>query len=193
EVEPYELIASGSSCFNCHQELAFHGFGRRGFESCVLCHGTAGSEDRPQYVAGNAPETPGVTVSFRTMLHKIHMGEELANASTYDVIGFGSRSYPNNYEVTNFGEIVFPAMPGGVQRCDKCHGNDAWHEPAPRAHPTDQDVPIRRWAAVCGSCHDGTDAQAHINVQTDSFGNESCGVCHAPGEPEDVERVHKPY
>ena len=193
EVEPYELIASGSSCFNCHQELAFHGFGRRGFESCVLCHGTAGSEDRPRYVAGNAPETPGVTVSFRTMLHKIHMGERLANAATYDVIGFGSRSYPNNYEVTNFGEIVFPAMPGGVQRCDKCHGNEAWHEPAPRAHPTDQDVPIRRWAAVCGSCHDGTDAQAHINVQTDSFGNESCGVCHAPGEPEDVERVHKPY
>jgi hypothetical protein len=46
---------------------------------------------------------------------------------------------------------------------------------------------------VCGACHDGTDAQAHINVQTDSFGNESCGICHAPGESEDVARVHKPY
>jgi OmcA/MtrC family decaheme c-type cytochrome len=191
--EPYDLIASGSSCFNCHQELAFHGFGRRGFESCVLCHGTSGSEDRPTYVAANAPDTTGVTVSFRTMLHKIHMGEELANAGTYDVVGHGSSAYPDNFSVTNFGEIVFPAAPGGVERCDKCHGNDAWHEPKPRAHPTDQDVPIRRWSVVCGACHDSTDALAHINVQTDTFGNESCGVCHGPGKDEDVARVHKPY
>jgi hypothetical protein len=192
-VEPYELIASGSSCFNCHQELAFHGFGRRGFESCVLCHGTAGSEDRPRYVAGNAPETPGVTVGFRTMLHKIHMGEELANASSYDVVGFGSSAYPNNFGVTNFGEILFPALPGGVRNCEKCHGNDAWHEPAPRAHPTDQGAPIRRWSVVCGACHDTTDAQAHISVQTDAGGNESCGVCHGPGKEWNVERVHEPY
>jgi len=192
-VEPYALIASGSSCFNCHQELAFHGFGRRGFESCVLCHGSAGAEDKPPYVAGNAPETPGVTVGFRTMLHKIHMGEELANAATYDVVGFGSGAYPDNFSVSNFAEILFPALPGSVRQCVKCHGNDAWHQPAPRAHPTDQDVPIRRWAAVCGSCHDTTDAQAHISVQTDTLGNESCGVCHAPGEDEAVERVHKPY
>jgi OmcA/MtrC family decaheme c-type cytochrome len=191
-VEPYALIES-TSCFNCHQELAFHGFGRRGFESCVLCHGTAGAEDRPQYVAGNAPETEGTSVSFRTMLHKIHMGEELANASTYDVIGHGSAAYPNNFGVTNFGEVVFPALPGGVQQCNKCHGNDAWHEPAPRAHPTDQGEPILRWTAVCASCHDTSDAQAHIRVQTDSLGNESCGVCHSPGKDENVEKVHKPY
>jgi hypothetical protein len=192
-IEPYDLIASGSSCFNCHQELAFHGFGRRGFESCVLCHGTSGAEDRPQYVAGNAPETPGLTISFRTMLHKIHMGKDLTDASTYDVVGFGSGSYPNNFGVSNFAELLFPALPGGVQNCNKCHGNEAWHEPAPRAHPTDQDAPIRRWAVVCGACHDSTDAQAHIHVQTDALGNESCGVCHAPGRNEDVVRVHKPY
>ena len=47
--------------------------------------------------------------------------------------------------------------------------------------------------AVCASCHDSTDAQAHINVQTDSMGNESCGICHGPGKDEDVERVHKAY
>jgi OmcA/MtrC family decaheme c-type cytochrome len=193
EVEPYAQIASGSSCFNCHQELAFHGFGRRGFESCVLCHGSAGAEDRPQYVAGNAPDTTGLTISFRTMLHKIHMGEELANASTYDVIGFGSGSYPNNFGVSNFGEILFPALPGGVQNCVKCHGNDAWHEPRPRAHPTEQGAPIRRWAAVCGACHDSTDAQAHVRVQTDALGNESCGVCHSEDAEWSVERVHKPY
>ncbi len=192
-LEPYDVIASGSSCFNCHQELAFHGFGRRGYESCVLCHGTAGAEDRPQYVAGNAPDTTGVTVSFRTMLHKIHMGEELAGAETYDVVGHGSSPYPDNFGVTNFGEVVFPALPGGTQNCVKCHGNDSWHEPSARAHPTDQGTAIQRWGMVCGACHDSSDAQAHISVQTDAAGNESCGVCHGQGEDESVEFAHKVY
>jgi hypothetical protein len=192
-LEPYALIKSGSSCFNCHQELAFHGNGRRSFESCVLCHGTAGSEDRPQYVAAGAPATDGLTINFRTMLHKIHMGEHLANAATYDVVGFGSGAYPNNYSLANFAEVVFPSGPGGTQNCDKCHDNNAWHEPKPRTHPTDQLVPVKRWAPVCGACHDTTDAQAHISVQTDSSGNESCGVCHASDKTENVERVHKAY
>jgi hypothetical protein len=191
--EPYDLIASGSSCFNCHQELGFHGYGRRSFESCVLCHGTAGSEDRPRYVAANAPDTPGVTVNFRTMLHKIHMGEHLENAATYDVIGFGSSPYPDNYGVSNFADVVFPSLPGGVQNCNKCHDNDAWHEPKPRSHPTDQFIPVKRWTPVCGACHDSTDAQAHISAQTDSDGNESCGVCHAADKDENVELVHKAY
>jgi hypothetical protein len=193
EVHPYDVIASGSSCFNCHQELAFHGNGRRGFESCVLCHGAAGSEDRPQYVAANAPDTTGVTVSFRTMLHKIHMGEHLANAASYDVVGFGSGSYPNNFGITNFSDVVFPSQPAGPANCVKCHGNEAWKEPRPRAHPTQQDVPVQRWSVVCGACHDSSDAQAHIAVQTDGAGNESCGVCHGPGRDQDVERVHKVY
>lgn len=194
-VEPYALISSGTNCFNCHQELAFHGFGRRGFESCVLCHGSAGAEDRPQYVAANAPATDGLTISFRTMLHKIHMGKELANASSYLVNGFGSGSYPNNYTAHSYGEVGFPAMPGGVQNCDKCHGdtNEAWHEPAARAHPTDQGAPIQRWAMVCGACHDSTDSIAHIEVQTSSSGAESCGVCHGESGEWSVERVHKPY
>ncbi|HEU4417883.1 MAG TPA: hypothetical protein VFT55_03035 [Planctomycetota bacterium] len=52
---------------------------------------------------------------------------------------------------------------------------------------------IGRWTVVCGSCHDSTDAQAHIAVNKDAFGNESCGVCHSRGREWDVERMHKPY
>ena len=66
-------------------------------------------------------------------------------------------------------------------------------QPAPREHPTDQNLPILRWTVVCGACHDSTDAQAHIHVQTDGAGNESCGVCHGPNKDKDVERVHKTY
>jgi OmcA/MtrC family decaheme c-type cytochrome len=192
-IEPYDLISSGSNCFNCHQELAFHGNGRRTFESCVLCHGTSGPEDRPRYVAANAPATTARTIGFRTMLHKIHMGENLANAATYDVVGFGSGTYPDNFSVANYAEVVFPALPGATQNCDKCHGNDAWHEPKARSHPTNQVLPVRKWTAVCGSCHDSSDVQAHIAVNTDSSGNESCAVCHAPDREENVQRVHKTY
>lgn len=193
--EPYALISSGFNCYNCHQDLAFHGFGRRNYDACVVCHGAAGAEDRPQYVATNAPATDATTINFRTMLHKIHRGEELANASTYTIVGFGSGAFPNNFGSSTFGEIVFPAMPGGVSNCTVCHGasNVSWQEPSDRNHPTDQDSPVRRWTAVCGACHDSDDALAHIEVQTTSSGAESCGVCHGPGKEWSAARVHKTY
>jgi len=195
EVEPYDLISSGANCYNCHQDLGFHGFGRRSYDSCVVCHGAAGTEDRTNYVAGNAPATDGVTINFRTMLHKIHRGEELANASSYTVVGFGSAAFPNNYTAHTYGEVVFPAMPGTVSNCTVCHGttNTSWLEPANRNHPTDQGSPVKRWTAVCGACHDSDDAQAHIEVQTSTSGAESCGVCHGPGKEWSTERVHKTY
>ncbi|MBK8178200.1 MAG: hypothetical protein IPK67_04770 [Planctomycetes bacterium] len=195
DIEPYGLISSGNNCYNCHQDVEFHGAGRRSFEACVICHSTAGSEDRPQLVAPNAPETPGVPITFRTMLHKIHMGEELANASTYEIVGFGSTAYPNNFGISTFEELVFPTLPGGVRNCFKCHGatNDSWKEPLHRDHPTQQGTPVARWAAVCGACHDSTDAQAHIQVQTTGAGAESCGVCHDADAEWSVERVHRAY
>ncbi|MBL8861124.1 MAG: hypothetical protein JNK02_03850 [Planctomycetes bacterium] len=194
-VEPYGLISSGANCYNCHQDVAFHGFGRRSYDSCVVCHGAAGTEDRPQYVAGNAPATDGVTINFRTMLHKIHMGKDLANASSYTVVGFGSGAFPNNFTPHTYGEVSFPAMPGGVSNCTICHGagNTSWLQPSNRNHPTDQGSPVLRWTAVCAACHDTTDALAHIEVQTSSSGAESCGVCHGPGKDYSVERVHKTY
>jgi OmcA/MtrC family decaheme c-type cytochrome len=193
--EPYALISSAQNCYNCHQELTFHGAGRRSYDSCVLCHSASGTEDRPPYVAGAAPPTTGLTIKFSTMLHKIHMGEELANAANYAVVGFGSGSYPNNFGVSHFDEVVFPALPDGVSDCAKCHGssNTAWHEPSMRAHPTAQGEPVLHWAVVCGACHDSPDAQAHIEVQTSPTGAESCGVCHGEGGEWDVERMHKVY
>ena len=72
-LDSYSPISSPQNCDSCHSVVLFHGGGRRGFEACILCHGTAGSEDRAQYTAGSAPATSGATIDFRTMLHKIHM------------------------------------------------------------------------------------------------------------------------
>jgi hypothetical protein len=194
-IEPYGLISSGDNCASCHKDVGFHGYGRRGFDACILCHGTAGSEDRPQYVAANAPATTGATVNFRTMLHKIHRGEDLAHAADYTIVGFGSGAYPDNFSTATYGDVVFPALPSGVQNCTKCHGdsNTAWIQPSDRNHPTVENLPVLGWRAVCGSCHDSDAATAHIEVQTSVGGVESCDVCHAPGRDWAVEKEHKVY
>lgn len=191
---PATIISSGANCQACHNDLWFHGGGRRGFDTCILCHGTAGSEDWPVYRGTTAgtflanPASPGLTVEFRNMLHKIHMGKDLANASTYVIYG-------NNASANDFDEIGFPAMPGGPKECAKCHGASsiAWKEPAGRGHPTQQGLPVRAWRTVCGSCHDSDAAAAHIDVNTatTTSGAESCAACHASGREFNVELMHK--
>lgn len=192
-VEPYDKIAGAGSCLSCHEDLMFHGASRRGFVSCIVCHGTAGSEDRPRYVAPGAPDTTGVTVNFRTMLHKLHMGEDLTNASTYTVVGFGSpANYPDNFSEHTYEQVVYPALPERTKDCASCHGtgNEAWFDLADRDHPTEQTTPVLEWTVTCGSCHDSDAAQAHIDQQTPG-GIETCAVCHGEGNEFSVERVHK--
>jgi hypothetical protein len=168
EIQPHGLISSQTNCNSCHNSVLFHGGGRRGADACLFCHGEAGAQ----------MTSPGPTIDFRTMLHKIHQGKELANALTY----FSG----------DFAEVGFPTMPGGTKHCTSCHGssNDAWKEPARRAHPS-QTVPTRGWRAVCGSCHDSDSAGAHFNLMTDSYGTEACEACHGPGSEQSVELKHK--
>ena len=190
-IVPHAIISDSANCYRCHDDVIFHGGGRRGLDACLTCHSTSGNEDKPRWdtplVSGTTTPTaltPGVAIEFRQMLHKIHRGSSLAEADTYTVVGNGGSP-------STFGDIVFPATPGGVMQCVKCHGNDAWHAPAPRDHPA-ASVPARVWGVVCGSCHDSTAAHAHIDVQTASDGAESCAVCHGAGREEDVVKVHVP-
>jgi OmcA/MtrC family decaheme c-type cytochrome len=188
-IEPYAFISSSATCYACHSQMLFHGGGRSGVDTCLLCHGVAGAEDWPQYnppTTNPVPPNNGVTINFRTMLHKIHRGKELANASTYTVYG-------NQASANTYGEVLFPAMPNGVQNCRMCHGtSDAWMGPSPREHSgTEQTVPTRSWRAVCNACHDSDAATAHIDAQTAPSGYESCEVCHGADGQWSVELMHK--
>jgi len=193
-IEPYALIGEIESCYACHDDIYFHGGHRRGVDACIQCHGNAGAEDRPQYVAPGADPTTATLVRFREMIHKIHNGSELEHADTYIVNGFGSAAaYPNNFTAHNYAEVTFPAMPGGTKHCMKCHGtSDAWESPAHVVHPTESLMPQRSWREACGSCHDGDAVHAHIDAQTSPSGAESCTICHDDGSEIDVENVHKP-
>jgi OmcA/MtrC family decaheme c-type cytochrome len=191
EIEPQDIISSPTNCAACHDDLNFHGGARASLTACLMCH-QPGSEDRAQYQANGAPPTTGVTVDFRTMLHKIHRGSDLAKASTYEVVGFGPP--PDGFSVSTFENVHFPSMPGGVMNCEKCHGigNDTWQEPQPRNHPTDQVLPTRVWRAVCNSCHDSDAVTAHIDSNTSPTGYEACEVCHGPDAIVDVKSAHIP-
>jgi len=184
-IEPYRIISTGDNCEACHTMVGpFHGGNRRDFNTCVLCHGVAGNEDWPIYGTTVATlPTTGVSINFRTMLHKIHMGEELTNASTYTVLGFSSSE-------NRYGEVLFPALPGRTMNCTRCHGTaDNWRSPGVRQHPS-QTTPTREWRAACGACHDSSAAAGHIDAMTSPSGAESCEVCHGTDAEFAVEVMH---
>ncbi len=178
-------IDDASGCYKCHEDIQFHGGSRRGYETCALCHTVAGSEDAANYIYPTAPATPGTTVDFRTMLHKIHHGKNLSAGANYVVVG--NSGTPHTYE-----HVGFPVLPGGTQQCATCHGenNTAWVEPAERNHPNSS-YATRSWRAACASCHDDNAARAHIDVNTSLFGGEACSICHGVGEEFDVRTAHK--
>ena len=149
-----------------------------------MCHGHAAGEDGPKYVWPSGAPTRGVGIELRSMLHKIHMGEDLTNASTYAVAGF--RGTPHFYD-----EVVFPAQPGLMQ-CTKCHGmSDAWELPADRNYPGTTEA--LAWTVSCGSCHDSSAAGAHFATQTAPNGAEACATCHGDTKDLGVERTHRSW
>ncbi len=190
---PYAAIESGAACLACHQRLDYHDGAYRGFEACIACHGNAGAEDRPRYVASNAPATDGVTTSFRSLLHSIHRGRDLDAAATFTVVGSGASAYPNNFTNHGFASVGFPARPGASAHCTKCHGaaNANWNDPPSRDHPSDQGTPTAVWRIACAACHDSANASAHIALETAPGGVENCAACHASGGSDDTALVHK--
>lgn len=189
EITTRQVIADEANCNKCHGEILAHGNGRRGLDTCLLCHVSPGIEDAPLYNFNGwyIPQSPATTEDFRTMLHKVHMGKDLANAASYVNNGiFLGVPYP-----VHVGEIGFPVMNGGTRACTSCHGetNEAWLAPADRDHPNPAVAPTKEWKAACGSCHDSSAATAHIESQSTSQG-ESCDVCHGPDKEHSVERAH---
>jgi hypothetical protein len=183
-------VIAGGACDGCHGDLQAHGFGRRGYETCELCHTIPGYEDgqKARFAPWYTGATPGVSMDFRSLLHKVHMGKQLAQASSYEVIGvFLGVPYPVTYD-----QVGFPSMPGGPMQCTSCHqDNTAWRMPAPRVHPAAPMSQTRSWSVACGSCHDAPLAAAHIATQSTPSGAESCAVCHGPGDELSVERAHR--
>ncbi|MBI5364328.1 MAG: hypothetical protein HZA53_14205 [Planctomycetes bacterium] len=187
---PYSKVSSGANCTACHQELYFHEEQYRGFDACIACHGNAGAEDVPRYVAANAPATSGAGASFTSLLHALH-GSSF-RSTPLDVVTRASGPWPDNFGVRTWSDVLFPALPARSGACAKCHGaeNDAWDSIAAPAHPDAPGVKAQIGRAACLACHDGVNALAHVELYTLPGGNEDCNRCHAQGGELPIEAAH---
>lgn len=163
-------VTVDENCAGCHgDEFYAHGGSRRDVKVCQVCH-VAGGEDR--YSATDSTTTPGATIAWMPMIHKIHAGEELTNG--YVANGYPGDStlpgYPN-YNEHDYSEVVFPSWPMGPAACFQCHGG--------AADEANIEVPSRE---ACGTCHDAIDwvtGDGHDGgLATDDAG---CTLCHKDG------------
>lgn len=175
---PRRSVVDLDKCNSCHGALSLHGSNRNNTEQCVLCHNPAQTDERRRPPEAGAPES----VHFKTMIHKIHTGEELPEDFT--VFGFGSR--PHTYSEVRF--------PGDRRNCTTCHIDGTQQLPLPSGveaslAPRGLISPLPPTAAACLSCHTGLDALIHTSLQTSALG-ESCAVCHGPNREFSVDRSH---
>ncbi|HEX6811274.1 MAG TPA: hypothetical protein VF384_06605 [Planctomycetota bacterium] len=161
EVETVERVVGAVACNQCHDALQFHGGSRRGFDTCISCHGSAGAENTLVYENPTTGNPFGTTVEFRHMLHSFH-----------------ENVFPG-----------MPGGVQDCAKCHGAN-NSAWAMPADRLHPQ-QTRPTRSWRAACSSCHGSAAQVAHIDANTSPSGAESCAICHGTGENLDVRTVHR--
>ena len=171
-------VVALESCNSCHGALSLHGGNRNNTEQCVLCHNPLQTDVNRRPADAGAAES----VHFKTLIHKIHTGEELSEDFT--VYGFGSRPH-------TFNEVRFP---GDRRNCTTCHIDGTQQLPLPTGleaslSPRGLINPLQPTAAACLSCHTTRDALIHASLQTSVLG-ESCAVCHGPNRDFSIDRSH---
>lgn len=186
---PRKQVVDLNSCNKCHDVLALHGGTRRNAEYCLLCHNPRGDDTTKRTTAGG-PQPPE-SIHFKTLIHKLHTGEEL-NEKPFIVYG-GSPASPGPIDLS---EIVFP---GDRRDCEKCHrpGSQLLDFLHQGAQPTQVSAngqvvtSIPPITGACTSCHDSGAAKQHAAANTSSTGVESCIVCHGEGRDNAVSVVHR--
>lgn len=158
--ETFERVVGASACNKCHEDLAFHGGSRRGYDACISCHGTAGAELTQGYETLSVPTGPIASVEFRNFLHSAH--EEVFTS--------------------------MPAGVKNCSVCHG-DSNEVWKAPFERVHPS-ATTQTRAWYVACSSCHDSNAQVAHMDVNTAPDGAESCAVCHGEGAEYEVTKGH---
>jgi OmcA/MtrC family decaheme c-type cytochrome len=166
------------NCNGCHSSLSVHGDNRNQVVMCVLCH----NPNTTDAAMRTAALLPAETVDFRTLIHKIHRGENLT--TPYTIYGFGGSK-------NDFTDIRFP---GDLRDCEKCHVNSSEQLPLSDAllnvqTPRGYINPTPPTTAACTACHTDKSAMSHAVANTTSLG-EACVVCHGPDAQFSIDQVH---
>jgi OmcA/MtrC family decaheme c-type cytochrome len=177
-VAPRRTVVSIDNCNTCHASLSVHGGNRNQVAQCVLCHNpnTTDADMRP------ASAGPAQGVDFRSMIHKIHTGENL----TIDFTVYGFHS-----SVNNFNDVRFP---GDRRNCEKCHVSGSEQLPLGDnllsvVNPQGYINPTPPTTAACIGCHTDKSAASHAMANTTTLG-EACVVCHGPDAQFSIDQVH---
>ena len=177
-VQPRRTVVSLQNCNSCHSSLSVHGGNRNQIEMCVLCHNPNATDAGVRPAAKNPPQA----IDFRTMIHKIHTGENLT--SDFTIFGFKG-------SVNNFNAVTFP---GDRRDCATCHVNGSEELPLsqnllPVTTPRDYLTTTPPTTAACLGCHTQKSAASHALSNITRFG-ESCDVCHGSDAEFSLDRVH---
>ncbi len=171
-------VVAIENCNQCHSSLSVHGDNRNQTVMCVLCHNPNATDAAQRPVDQNPPQA----IDFRTLVHKIHTGENLT--SEYTVYGFGG-------SVNDFSEVRFP---GDRRDCEKCHvagseqlplGDNLLSVVTPRGYTN----PTPPTTAACLACHTDKSAASHALSNSNALG-EACPVCHGPDADFSIDKVH---
>lgn len=188
-LEPREVVTL-ANCNQCHTELRAHGENRDKITNCLLCH-TAGAEDRIATVAGG---TPGVTIDFKVMIHKIHAGRHLPSVLGVATNSNGSRNYdatPQPYEIVGYGnsindfsDVNFPAWPAFYTPMPRDAGYTTLTSTQQSLENTMRGGPIE-----CDKCHGDPDGSGPLAAPTQGdliYSQPSiaaCQSCHDDWNP----------
>ena len=178
-VQPRRTVVTQDQCDQCHFHLAAHGTIRNRVEYCVLCHNPNANDASQRPADQGAPQT----IDFRTLVHRIHTGEN--QQSDYSIYGFGRT-------LISFAEVRFP---GDRRDCAKCHADSSWELPLPAGlinvqNPRGFINPEGPTTAACLGCHTDQASAAHAAQNASPGLGEACAVCHGQNSDFAVDRVH---
>jgi hypothetical protein len=183
-------VVGQDNCNQCHTELQAHGATRHAVTLCLLCH-TAGAEDKndPALAGG----TPGASIAFEVMVHKIHNAAHLPSVLGVGVNADGSRNYTlpeQPYElvgrsVADFTGVAFPVWPNLTIATPRDAGYStlSTNNAAGRNEQTLENT-IRTGVTGCYVCHGDPDgsgpitAPAQGEIAFSQPARATCGSCH---------------
>jgi hypothetical protein len=190
-IESREVVLL-ESCNACHTHLQAHGGNRNDVKNCLLCH-TAGAEDRN--TPGVAGGTPGASIEFAVMIHKIHAGANLPSVMGMTTDVNGDRVYnatPRPYQLIGFNDslhdystVLFPQFPSSASPMPRDAGYSLLASGDQSLENLQRSGPVG-----CAKCHGDPDGAGPIEApaQGDRIHTHptrrACASCHDDWIPE---------